>query len=484
MQEYRIWECLVCGWVYDELKGAPEDGIPPETRWEDVPSDWQCPECGVGKSDFEMIEVRVNAASTSIASAQQPPKPEPSPGLETAANSSTNFACIDHSRAPIVIIGTGLAGYHLAKELRKLDPRTPLVLVSADDGHSYSKPQLSTAFHKRRSPEQLINHTAREMAETLGAQILTFSRVTAIDSAARTVTIHVGLQDLHLPYGKLVLALGSEPVEAPVAGNASGCAFRINDRQDFQRFYTAASGVNSVLVIGGGLIGCEYANDLIQSGFQVHIVEPQTQLLGNLLPPDAGALVQNALGAAGVQFHLGTTVESLNYGDTGVQAQLQDGSQVEVDRVISAIGVRPRTELARCSGIPCNRGILTDRLLATGVTDIYALGDCAEVDGHNLCYVAPLLAAARALAHTLAGTPTPVFYDHMPVHIKTTLCPVIVSPPPKGTAGEWHYMRADSQGVAARFCGLNGQLLGFALAGDACQQVADFSEQAPPLMQN
>ena len=482
MQEYRIWECLVCGWVYDELKGAPEEGIPPETRWEDVPSDWLCPECGVGKNDFEMIEVRVNSAVS--ASAQQTSEPEAPAAPDGTIHASGNFARIDYSRAPIVIIGTGLAGYQLARELRKLDPHTPLVMVSADDGHSYSKPQLSTAFHKQRSPEQLISHTAREMADTLSAQILTFSRVTAIDTSARTLTIEAGLNNQHLPYGKLVLALGSEPIEAPVEGNAAGCEFRINDRQDFQRFYTASSGAKSALVIGGGLIGCEYANDLIQSGFQVHIVEPQTQLLGNLLPADAGGLVENALGRAGVQLHLGTTVESINYCDAGVEATLKNGSRIQVDRVISAIGVRPRTELAKHSGIPCHRGILTDRLLSTGVTDVYALGDCAEVDGHNLCYVAPLMAAARALAHTLAGTPTPVFYDNMPVHIKTTLCPVIVSPPPKGIAGEWHYTRADDRGVAARFSSTDGQLLGFALAGDACQQVAEFSEQAPPMMQN
>ena len=479
MQEYRIWECLVCGWVYDELKGAPEDGIPPETRWEDVPDDWQCPECGVGKSDFEMIEVR------SVASSAEPsPTEEPSPALQTTAVASDAYANIDYTRAPIVIIGTGLAGYNLAKELRKLDQRTPLVMISADDGHSYSKPQLSTAFHKQRTPEQLITHTARQMAETLSAQVLTFTQVVAIDTNARTLTVKAGLQNLQLPYGKLVLAMGSEPIEAPVAGNAAGCAFRINDRQDFQRFYTAASGAKSALVIGGGLIGCEYANDLIQSGFDVHVVEPQAQVLGNLLPADASVLVQKTLAEAGVRFHLGTTVESINYCDSGVQAQLTDGTLIQVDRVISAIGVGPRTELARASGIPCNRGILTDRMLATGVEHVYALGDCAEVDGHNLCYVAPLLASARALAHTLAGTPTPVFYDHMPVHIKTTLCPVVVSPPPRGANGQWHFTHADSHGVAAHFSGTNGQLLGFALVGDACQKVADFSEQAPPIMQN
>ncbi|WP_226660803.1 FAD-dependent oxidoreductase [Microbulbifer aggregans] len=477
MQEYRIWECLVCGWVYDESKGAPEDGIPPGTRWEDVPSDWQCPECGVGKDDFEMIEVRA-------ATAVEQPATEPSNQPHTAENTGPLNEPVDYQRAPIVVIGTGLAGYHFARELRKLDQRTPLILISADDGNSYSKPQLSTAFHKQRTPEQLISQNARHMAETLNAQVLTFTRATAIDTASRTLTLETGLQSQRLPYGKLVMALGSEPIEVAVGGNAAGCTFRINDLQDFQRFYTAASGAKSVLVIGGGLIGCEYANDLIQSGFEVHVVEPQPHALGNLLPPTASALVESALRDAGVRFHFGTTVESLDYCGAGITAALKNGTSIQVDRIISAIGVRPRTQLARESDIPCNRGILTDRHLATGVEHVYALGDCAEVDGHNLCYVAPLLAGARALAHTLAGTPTPVYYDNMPVHIKTTLCPVIASPPPANAVGQWHYERVDTEGVAARFTDSNGLLLGFALVGEACQQAASFSEQAPPMMQN
>ncbi|HEY8570420.1 FAD-dependent oxidoreductase [Microbulbifer sp.] len=469
MQEYRIWECLVCGWVYDESKGSPEDGIAPGTRWEDIPKDWQCPECGVGKDDFEMIEVRRIAMASDSA---------PAP-LQVAASSQVDF-----SLEPIVIVGTGLAGYHLAKELRKLDQIVPLIMISADDGAHYSKPQLSTALHKQRTPEQLVGNTAREMAESLNAQILTFSHVTAVDTASRILSLRAGSHDQRIHYAKLVLALGSDPIEPPVAGTAAGCAFSINDLQDFQRFYTALPGARSVLVIGGGLIGCEYANDLIQSGFDVHVVEPQENVLGSLIPPVAGSLVQNTLATAGVHFHLGTTVRTLDYTAGGIRAELADGTQLQIDRVISAIGVRPRVGLAERCGIRVARGIVTDRYLATSAEHVYALGDCAEVDGHNLCYVAPLLAGARALAQTLTGNPSPVHYGNMPVSIKTTLCPVTASPPARNADGEWQYERNDAQGVVAHFVSRNGQLQGFALAGDACKQAGVLSEQTVPIMQN
>lgn len=476
MQEYRIWECLVCGWIYDESKGSPEDGIAPGTRWEDIPDDWMCPECGVGKDDFEMIEVR------RIAAQDTPQQAEPTT-VAAEAQTTQSTSSIDYSRAPIVIVGTGLAGYNLARELRKLDNATPLVMISADDGTYYSKPQLSTAFQKQRTPAQLATSSAREMAQSLAAQILLFTRVSAIDTATQTLVLESGTQKQQLRYGQLVLALGSDTIEAPVQGSAAGCAFRINDLQDFNRFYTAAAGIESVLVIGGGLIGCEYANDLIQSGMQVHVVEAQTRALESLLPERASELVQRSLSDAGVQFHLGTTVGSIDYCEGKLAVTLESGTELQVDRVISAIGVRPRTQLARNSGIQTARGIVTDRTLQTSAPNVYALGDCAEVDGHSLCYVAPLLAGARALAQTLTGNPTPVRYDTLPVSIKTTLCPVVVAPPARDAAGNWHYERADQQGVVARFLADDGQLLGFALAGETGELATQLSEQAPPLMQ-
>ena len=476
MQEYRIWECLVCGWIYDESKGSPEDGIAPGTRWEDIPDDWMCPECGVGKDDFEMIEVRQIAA-------QETPQEAELASIAKEVQAPKTTTSIDYNRAPIVIVGTGLAGYNLARELRKLDNSTPLVMISVDDGTYYSKPQLSTAFHKRRTPAQLATSSAREMAQSLEAQILLFTRVSAIDTSAQTLVLESGSQQQRLHYGQLVLALGSDTIEAPVQGEAAGSAFRINDLQDFNRFYTAAAGVKSVLVIGGGLIGCEYANDLIQSGLQVDVVEAQERPLQSLLPERASALVQARLSAAGVRFHLGTRVRSIDYCGGKLAVTLENGTELQVDRVLSAIGVRPRTALAKENGIETARGIVTDRTLRTSAPNVFALGDCAEVDGHNLCYVAPLLAGARALAQTLTGNPTPVRYDTMPVSIKTTLCPVVVAPPAREAHGNWHYQRDDQSGVVAQFLAPDGQLLGFALVGETGELAAQLSEQAPPLMQ-
>ena len=112
--------------------------------------------------------------------------------------------------------------------------------------------------------------------------------------------------------------------------------------------------------------------------------------------------------------------------------------RIETDLVLSAIGVRPDLRLAQLAGISTNKGIVTNRYLETSQTDIYAIGDGAEVDGTVLVYVLPLLAQVKALAKTLNGNATAVSYGVMPVSVKTSLHPVIVNLPASSQSGEWH----------------------------------------------
>ena len=143
---------------------------------------------------------------------------------------------------------------------------------------------------------------------------------------------------------------------------------------------------------------------------------------------------------------------------------LDNGDTIDADVVLSAIGLRPRTQLAQASGIPVGRGIQTNGLLETGVANVYAMGDCAEVEGLNLPYVQPLMVQARALAATLAGTPTAVAYPAMPVMVKTPAHPVAVLPPKIGAAGGWKVECSDT-GICALHVDTNGRLQGFALTG-------------------
>nr|WP_323054399.1 FAD-dependent oxidoreductase [Microbulbifer thermotolerans] len=458
---YRIWECMVCGWVYDESKGWPEDGIAPGTRWEDIPDDWCCPQCGVGKDEFDMV----------LVAEVEPPAPPQSP-----------TSGVDSGEEPLVIVGTGLAGYNLAREFRKLDQSTPLLLITGDDGTFYSKPLLSASLAHGKTPQQLAGTSAEEMARELNAEILIFTQVTAIHTGSRTLTLTSDNGSAEVRYGRLVLATGAScrPLP-PIGGDGHARLFRINNLADYHRFRTALVGRKRVLLLGAGLIGCEFANDLTQSGYQVEMVDTLGWPLATLLPEAAGRDLQRALESEGVRFHGNTRVLRLDRNGNGIRAYLDNGEQLEAHLALAALGLSANTSLAAAAGLQVARGIAVDRHLRTSDANIFALGDCAEVEGNLLYFVAPLMACARALAKTLAGTPTPVRYGVMPLAVKTTLRPVTICPPPAEAEGKWH-IDSNERGVRAEFRTKAGQLLGFALTGAAIAARDDLAAECVPVM--
>ncbi len=379
-------------------------------------------------------------------------------------------------QAPIVIVGTGLAGYSLAREFRKLDPNTPVLMVTADDGISYSKPMLSTGFTKNKDAEGLAQASTDAMAAQLGVRIRTFTTVTGIDPGAHRLR----LGDAWLDYRKLVLAWGADVIRLSLEGDGQDRVFAINDLVDYRAFRQALAGGRRVAIMGAGLIGCEFANDLRNGGYEVEVIAPSETVMPGLLPEAAARAVQTSLADLGVRFHLGTLVQRIDRAGRGVSLSLANGARLEADLVISAVGLRPRTQLARDAGLAVGRGIRVNRALETSAPDVYALGDCAEVDGHVLLYVLPLMASAKALAKTLAGERTEVRYGAMPVMVKTPCCPTAVCPPPEGAEGEWQ-VEQDGTDVRALFRGPGGELLGFALTGRFAMEKQALSREVPPV---
>ncbi|MDP2112404.1 MAG: FAD-dependent oxidoreductase [Thiobacillus sp.] len=361
---------------------------------------------------------------------------------------------------PIVIVGSGLAGYTLLKEIRKRDTVTPVTLVTADDGAFYSKPNLSNALAAGKTAAVLAGASAEKMAADLNARVLAHTRVTAIDTQGRRIRTEHG----ELEYGKLVLALGADPFPHGLAGSGAAGVLAVNDLADYAAFRSAIDGKKRITVLGGGLIGCEFANDLAHAGFAVDVVHLGGWPLERLLPVEAGQRLADSLAALGVRWHFGRSGKRVEQTANGYRVELDNGETIEADAVLSAIGLRPRTHLAQAAGIPVGRGIQTNGLLETGAANVYAMGDCAEVDGLNLPYVQPLMVQARALAATLAGTPTAVVYPAMPVMVKTPAHPVAVLPPRIGAAGSWK-VECGETGICALHLDDNGRLQGFALTG-------------------
>ena len=381
------------------------------------------------------------------------------------------------SPSGIVIIGSGLAGYTVIRELRKIDKAIPITLVTREPGYFYSKPMLSTALASNKSAEQLVSTNAEGMATQLDMTVLGDADVTAIDTAAQTVTTSKG----SISYGKLVLGLGADQIRLPLEGNAAHEVITVNDLEDYAQFRKTIEGKKRVAILGAGLIGCEFANDLVLGSYEVDVIDLAPQALGRLLPEAAAQALQAKLSAAGVRWHFATTVQSVDRSGDSLSIALANGTVINSDAFLSAVGLRPRIDLAQSAGIATGVGITVNRQLETSAKNVYAIGDCAEVEGLVLPYVMPIMQAARALAPNLLGQATTLNYPAMPVMVKTPALATIVSPPAKGAVGHWK-MNTVEGGLEARFESSDGKLLGFALLGTATAQRGALTKELPPIL--
>jgi rubredoxin-NAD+ reductase len=365
----------------------------------------------------------------------------------------------------------------VARGLRRLDASIPLLVLTADGGEFYSKPMLSEAFAAGKTPETLPVNSAEQMAGQLKAIVRPHTRVTALELEAGRVRIG----EEALEYSKLVLALGAEQCRLPLEGDGVARVLTVNDLDDYARFRGTLTGKATVAIIGAGLIGCEFANDLSGAGFKVDVIDIADQPLCRLLPPAGAAMLREKLSQNGVSWHFGTSVKTVNLDGEALTLALEDGTTISAGVVLSAVGLKPKTALAQAAGLMTARGIVVNRYLETSAPGVYALGDCAEVEGLVLPFIMPITHAARALAATLAGKRTAVTYPAMPVLVKTPVCPTIVSPPANGATGEWQIVQ-DADSVKSLFVERSGALLGFALNGKATAERAKLLQQLPPIL--
>jgi rubredoxin-NAD+ reductase len=395
---------------------------------------------------------------------------------------------------PIIIIGAGLAGWTTVREFRRLDATTPVVMITADSGDFYAKPTLSNAFAQKKAPEQLVVTPVAKMVEAQNVTLLAHTRVLSFDPYVKTVTTEKDGVIRSFDFSSLVLATGALPIRVPVAGDAAEQVLSVNSLSDFKSFFEVLKSASSrriyclnsyenssnqgnenatsfsakIVIMGAGLIGCEFANDLVNAGYYVSVVDPASRPLGALLPEAASESLRLALQDLGVEWHFGTTVQAVNQAEKDAESTLQvtlaNGQIIPADVVLSAIGLRADTRLAVAAGLACERGIQVDATLQTSAPNVYALGDSAQyasAGNTTLPYVMPIMNAARALAQTLSGKLTEVVFPIMPVAVKTPALPLMIAPPTMGTKGQW----TTSEASVWQFNNEQNVTVGFVLAG-------------------
>lgn len=372
-----------------------------------------------------------------------------------------------------IIIGSGLAGITLAREIRKLDKTRQLSIVTADAGSFYAKPSLSNAFAGGKTAADLLMSPAEKLSDDLDLGFHAHCPVASIDPQGRSIMIRRGA----LHYDQLVLAVGASQIPLNLAGHVDQVV-SVNSLDDYATLRRRLEGKRRVAIIGAGLIGCEFANDLRLGHFDVDLYDLARRPLERLLPPVAAIRLQAALGDIGVGFRLDCRLEAIRRDGDSLVLIDSHGRAEAYDVVLSAIGLRPNLSLATTAGLATNIGIVTDACLETSVPGIYALGDCVELDGHYLPYVPPIMHCAKKLASTLTGKSERVDLPAMPIVVKTPACPTVVAPPLNG-AGVWQ-SESDEAGLRALCIDSgSGELQGFVLQGSYTRERMALTSRLP-----
>lgn len=357
-------------------------------------------------------------------------------------------------KRPLVIIGSGHAAYTLIREFRQRDGNTPIVVLTENGGEDYAKPQLSHGFSGRQAARQFVRETAPQIAAANKVMVRPHTRVSAIDFNAQIVIAG----ELRIPYGQLVLAVGAAPFIPPVSGDGTGKILTLNSLDEYHHYYQALENSQHVMVIGGGLIGTEIAHDL-ERHRKVTLVDISDRLLPNLVPRSVSERLKQTM--KDVEFRFNTSIKTIHQDGQALHVTMQDGESLMVSTVVCAAGLKPRLELA--AGLETNRGIVVDAMLQTSRPHVYALGDCAEIEGKVMPFLQPITMSAQALAKTLTGQPTAVDFGILTVAVKTPRYPIQLGGLTAGDHLSWE-IQEDEAGVSALALD-EGRYVGYVASG-------------------
>ena len=270
----------------------------------------------------------------------------------------------------IVIVGGGAAGFAAAEMLRRQDYKGSIVRLSNDQAAPVDRPNLSKDYLAGNAPEDWIPLRGDDYYKDNGIELRLKAEVVAIDPRAKEVSLANG----KVPYDRLLLATGAEPMRLQLPGADLPHVHTLRSLADSTAIIERAKATKKAVVIGASFIGLEVAASLRHREIEVHIVAPEKRPMERILGPAMGDLVRSLHEEKGVVFHLEDSPVAIE----ARQVKLKSGKSLDADLVVVGVGVRPRLALAEKAGLAVDRGLVVDARLETNAPGIFAAGDIAK----------------------------------------------------------------------------------------------------------
>ncbi len=297
-----------------------------------------------------------------------------------------------------VIIGNSAAAIGAVEGIRKIDQQNPIVLISDESYHTYSRPLISYYLAGKVSADKMY-YRKPDFYSQNGVETILGARVEELHAPEKTIVLADGRS---IAYDKLLIATGGRPFVPPGLTMDKPNMFAFHKLADAKGIAKLATPGSKAVIIGAGLIGLKAAEGLAKLGVDITVVELANRILSTILDEQAAAYVQEHLEQHGIKFELNTTVGMVLGEEKVSGVRLKNGKQLICDFMIVAIGVVPNTQLALDTPIEVKRGIVVDRNMTTNLTDVYAAGDVSE--GYDTVYktqrVLPILPNAYQQGET------------------------------------------------------------------------------------
>ena len=299
----------------------------------------------------------------------------------------------------LVLIGNGMAGVRTLEELLKLEPEKYNITVFGEEPYgNYNRIMLSPVLASEKTIDEIMLNDEQWYSDnniTLHKGI----KVTEINRARREV---IGEDGTTAPYDRLIIATGSTPFMLPIPGADKYGVIGFRDIGDVDTMLEASEHYKKAVVIGGGLLGLEAANGLMKQGMDVTVVHLMDRLMERQLDKPAAKMLQKSLQSRGMKFLMEHATEEI-LGDERISGlRFKDGSEIEADLLVMAVGIKPNFTLAQESGLHCERGLVVNDTMQTFDPRIYAVGECVQHRGITYGLVAPLFEQAKVAANHLA----------------------------------------------------------------------------------